>query len=45
MVVTQRKERGRQIAAACGQLVTDTEHRRPSRPLTVLSEPVLTGAV
>jgi 23S rRNA (adenine2503-C2)-methyltransferase len=50
VVVTQRKERGRQIAAACGQLVTDSERRRPSsRPLTVLSqpilsEPVLTGA-
>ena len=56
IVVTQRKERGRQIAAACGQLVTDTEHRRPaSRPLPmhsepvfsepVFSEPVLAGAV
>ena len=50
VTVTQRKERGRQIAAACGQLVTDTERRRPaSRPLTVLpapalSEPALTGA-
>ena len=45
VVVTQRKERGRQIAAACGQLVTDSERRRPaSRPLTVLSEPALTGA-
>ncbi len=51
VTVTQRKERGRQIAAACGQLVTDAERRRPaSRPLTVLSapaalpEPALTGA-
>ena len=49
VVVTQRKERGRQIAAACGQLVTDSERRRPARPLSVLSgpavpEPVLTGA-
>ncbi len=45
VVVTQRKERGRQIAAACGQLVTENEHRRPSRPLTVISEPVPAGAV
>ena len=46
VVVTQRKERGRQIAAACGQLVTENERRRPaSRPLPVLSEPALTGAV
>ena len=44
VVVTQRKERGRQIAAACGQLVTDTERRRPARPLTVVSAPALTGA-
>ncbi len=44
VVVTQRKERGRQIAAACGQLVTDSEKRRPARPLTVVSEPALTGA-
>ena len=44
VVVTQRKERGRQIAAACGQLVTENEHRRPARPLPVLSEPMLTGA-
>ena len=42
VVVTQRKERGRQIAAACGQLVTDSERRRPaSRPLTVLSPTLL----
>ena len=40
VVVTQRKERGRQIAAACGQLVTETSRQRPvARPL-----PVLTGA-
>ena len=45
IVVTQRKERGRQIAAACGQLVTDTERRRPSRPLPVIAEPILSGAV
>lgn len=45
VVVTQRKERGRQIAAACGQLVTENEHRRPSRPLPVLSEGILAGAV
>ena len=44
VVVTQRKERGRQIAAACGQLVTENEHRRPSRPLVVVSAPALTGA-
>ena len=38
IVVTQRKERGRQIAAACGQLVTEAVHRRPAeRPLTVLA--------
>ena len=42
VVVTQRKERGRQIAAACGQLVTENERRRPARPLPVVSEPVLT---
>ena len=29
IVVTQRKERGRQIAAACGQLVTEAMHSRP----------------
>lgn len=38
IVVTQRKERGRQIAAACGQLVTEASHRRPAeRPLPVLA--------
>ena len=41
IVVTQRKERGRQIAAACGQLVTEATRQRPiSREL-----PVLVGAV
>ncbi|MGI4791724.1 MAG: 23S rRNA (adenine(2503)-C(2))-methyltransferase RlmN [Janthinobacterium lividum] len=46
VVVTQRKERGRQIAAACGQLVTENEHRRPiSRLLPIFSEPVMAGAV
>jgi 23S rRNA (adenine2503-C2)-methyltransferase len=30
IVVTQRKERGRNIAAACGQLVTET-YRSPRR--------------
>ena len=40
VTVTQRKERGQQIAAACGQLVTEAA-RRP-----IKSElPVLTGAV
>jgi len=29
VTVTQRKERGQQIAAACGQLVTESSHRRP----------------
>lgn len=29
IVVTQRKERGRQIAAACGQLVTEAARSRP----------------
>jgi 23S rRNA (adenine2503-C2)-methyltransferase len=38
IVVTQRKERGRQIAAACGQLVTEAARRRPGeRPLPVLA--------
>lgn len=38
VVVTQRKERGRQIAAACGQLVTEAARRRPAeRPLPVLA--------
>jgi len=40
ITVTQRKERGKQIAAACGQLVTEATRRRPAeRPL-----PVLVGA-
>jgi len=40
LTVTQRKERGQQIAAACGQLVTEAAGRRPGgREL-----PVLTGA-
>ena len=30
IVVTQRKERGRQIAAACGQLVTEAARSRPA---------------
>lgn len=29
ITVTQRKERGQQIAAACGQLVTEAIHQRP----------------
>jgi 23S rRNA (adenine2503-C2)-methyltransferase len=45
IVVTQRKERGRQIAAACGQLVTDTERRRPAaRPLPIVAEQAVLGA-
>jgi len=45
ITVTQRKERGRQIAAACGQLVTEATRRRPAeRPLPVLPLPVLAGA-
>ena len=43
VVVTQRKERGRQIAAACGQLVTDAEPRRPARPLPVVAGPSVSG--
>ena len=40
VTVTQRKERGQQIAAACGQLVTASTRQRPVKnPL-----PVLTGA-
>lgn len=35
--VTQRKERGQQIAAACGQLVTEAGHRRPTQALPVLA--------
>ena len=38
VVVTQRKERGQQIAAACGQLVTEAAWQRPvKRPLPVLA--------
>lgn len=38
VVVTQRKERGQQIAAACGQLVTEATRQRPAKsPLPVLS--------
>ncbi len=38
IVVTQRKERGQQIAAACGQLVTETTRRRPVKtPLPMLA--------
>lgn len=41
IIVTQRKERGQQIAAACGQLVTEATRRRPVKsPL-----PVLAGAI
>lgn len=39
IVVTQRKERGQQIAAACGQLVTETIYHRPIKH----SLPVLIG--
>lgn len=38
VTVTQRKERGRQIAAACGQLVTETEHSRPGRQALPMAE-------
>ena len=38
VVVTQRKERGQQIAAACGQLVTEATRQRPVKsPLPVIS--------
>jgi len=40
LVVTQRKERGKQIAAACGQLVTEAKRSRPA----VRTLPVLAGA-
>lgn len=41
IVVTQRKERGQQIAAACGQLVTEAKRQRPIKnPL-----PMLVGAI
>ncbi len=47
LVVTQRKERGKQIAAACGQLVTEAERQRPrARVLPVLPPAsALAGAV
>ncbi|MBV9851120.1 MAG: 23S rRNA (adenine(2503)-C(2))-methyltransferase RlmN [Armatimonadetes bacterium] len=37
LTVTQRKERGRQIAAACGQLVTEATRRTPKKTLPVLA--------
>ena len=38
IVVTQRKERGQQIAAACGQLVTEAARQRPVKnPLPMLA--------
>ena len=38
LTVTQRKERGKQIAAACGQLVTEANQQRPvSHPLPILA--------
>ena len=37
VTVTQRKERGQQIAAACGQLVTEAARRTPERSLPVLA--------
>ena len=38
LTVTQRKERGKQIAAACGQLVTEASRQRPvSHALPVLA--------
>jgi 23S rRNA (adenine2503-C2)-methyltransferase len=38
VVVTQRKERGQQIAAACGQLVTEAARQRPVKnPLPMLA--------
>jgi 23S rRNA (adenine2503-C2)-methyltransferase len=40
VVVTQRKERGQQIAAACGQLVTQSARRKPVKQ----ELPVLAGA-
>jgi 23S rRNA (adenine2503-C2)-methyltransferase len=39
ITVTQRKERGRRIAAACGQLVTEATHSRPGKhALTMVPE-------
>lgn len=44
VVVTQRKERGQQIAAACGQLVTEVTRQRPVKsPLPVLSGVIADG--
>ncbi len=37
IVVTQRKERGQQIAAACGQLVTEATRQRPVRQALPMS--------
>ncbi len=37
VTVTQRKERGQQIAAACGQLVTEATRQTPKLALRVLS--------
>lgn len=38
ITVTQRKERGQQIAAACGQLVTESARQRPVKtPLPMLA--------
>jgi 23S rRNA (adenine2503-C2)-methyltransferase len=40
ITVTQRKERGRQIAAACGQLATQERYKASptARPLTIASD-------
>ena len=43
VIVTQRKERGQQIAAACGQLVTETARARPVRQSLPMAE--MAGAV
>ena len=37
VTVTQRKERGQQIAAACGQLVTEATRRTPKQSLPVIA--------
>jgi len=45
IVVTQRKERGRQIAAACGQLVTESTRSRPaSRALPMVAMAAMASA-
>ena len=47
VVVTQRKERGQQIAAACGQLVTESSRLRPVKSVLTMapsSGQTLTGA-